>query len=641
MDPATPPAPPKPHSAATDVDKATATRSLFTAPDTDMDLPSLSDSEYQPVQFDDDAARLTAVGFSDMLEVRHFPSDGEVSGKTMEFPTKRARRRHTEADISNLILIHQVTSSDPDVSPASRKEAAKRTRKLKHLRDTLRRVNSPPPSDESDINHSIDFDDLKTRHQEAEQAILNKTYVFQHQGKFVRHSMQDLDVTPPPAADIGVADRHCSFCNINVALHQWWEHIQTLYHSLSQQIWLNKLAHCWFKNLSIVPHERQGCQECAKRSVNAALRLPPWHDFARYVKDDDLDALAEVAAHQSDRPGKEYRCDTCNISMWSEDYWQRHVNGRKHQNKVKASTKGKQPVSTSSGTSESRPAQPTKKGGRLRLNPAVNQLLRRLRLPRQLQSPNRTSVIAKSVTHMLRRQSITGAGMSNAASTGPTSGTAGRRPMRQRLTLMWTLWLRQALRCQAPTQRRTQQLTLGATDEDALLITDEEGDVSDIPPISMDQCVDDFEEINVLRYLIRDELLTQKSYIDKIAICDEFTAATLPHSHSHVYLVTTEKHLFKEIKQFFQEEFHLDIKDIQRPRDLIKACRYITKNDRQAIIYNVPMKHASTTWRAHLYAQTHKQINWGHDIPASIAPCDRAVFTDLRLQRYHRRVPFL
>ena len=43
----------------------------------------------------------------------------------------------------------------------------------------------------------------------------------------------------------------------------------------------------------------------------------------------------------------------------------------------------------------------------------------------------------------------------------------------------------------------------------------------------------------------------------------------------------------------------------------------------------MPMKHASTTWRAHLYAQTHRTINWGHDIPASVAPCDRSIFSDV------------
>ena len=414
-----------------------------------------------------------------------------------------------------------------------------------------------------------------------------------------------------------------------------------------------------------------------------------------------------MAAHQSDRPGKEYRCDTCNISMWSEDYWQRHVNGRKHQNKVKASTKGKQPVSTPSGAPAARPAQPTKKRRTTDTDPSSEPTAKKAKtktttitqpderycevcdtyVKKAKHNWSRHIKCRKHRTHLRDSWTtpdeaeadpdvdpVVEAGFAVAGADARPGrhfliefdtpikyklarqvsrrmfscidcGIRFRNPSHLQRHMQSNVELHRHLRGEQETldqeimtiRLRAQQLTLGATDEDAILIPDEEGDVSDIPPISMDQCVDDFEKLNVLRYLIREELLLQKSFIDKIAMCDEFTAAALPHSHSHVYLVTTEKHLFKEIKQFFLEEFHLEIKDIQRPRDLIKACRYITKNDRQAIIYNVPMKHASTTWRAHLYAQTHKQINWGHDIPASIAPCDRAVFTDVVTEEHRQR----
>ena len=52
------------------------------------------------------------------------------SGSGMENPTKRTRRRHSE--IFNLILINQVMSSDLDLSPSARKDAAKKRRKLQH-----------------------------------------------------------------------------------------------------------------------------------------------------------------------------------------------------------------------------------------------------------------------------------------------------------------------------------------------------------------------------------------------------------------------------------------------------------------------------------------------------------------------------
>ncbi|MEW8544381.1 MAG: hypothetical protein AB2693_12680 [Candidatus Thiodiazotropha sp.] len=181
---------------------------------------------------------------------------------------------------------------------------------------------------------------------------------------------------------------------------------------------------------------------------------------------------------------------------------------------------------------------------------------------------------------------------------------------------------------------RRRGLAVGESSDNPITIS--EDDDGELPPLSLDLCRTRSERIKVKTYFRRLEMTAQRDYIEKIALCNEFTAADLPHSHSHVYLVTKEKHLFKEVKHYMEYEFHVQVDDIQRPRDLIKACRYITKNDRQAIIYNIPLKHTSTTWRGYLYAQTHRYINWGHDIPASVAPCDRAIFSDVVKEEVQR-----
>lgn len=113
-------------------------------------------------------------------------------------------------------------------------------------------------------------------------------------------------------------------------------------------------------------------------------------------------------------------------------------------------------------------------------------------------------------------------------------------------------------------------------------------------------------------------------------ICNEFTASSqtdpFPLSHSHCYLVTKEKYLFKQIKRYFKKNLHVRISDIERPLNFRETARYCTKTDRQAIVLNVPLKFTATAWRAALYAKDHTAINWGDDIPSTIALCDRKVF---------------
>lgn len=112
-------------------------------------------------------------------------------------------------------------------------------------------------------------------------------------------------------------------------------------------------------------------------------------------------------------------------------------------------------------------------------------------------------------------------------------------------------------------------------------------------------------------------------------ICNEYTDDTFPSSHAHAYLVTNEKVYYKDIKKMFKKEMNVRVADIERPTNFRETARYVTKYDRQAVVFNVPLKYTASTWRGALYAKHHTRVNWGDQIPSTIAPCDRKVFEDV------------
>ena len=80
------------------------------------------------------------------------------------------------------------------------------------------------------------------------------------------------------------------------------------------------------------------------------------------------------------------------------------------------------------------------------------------------------------------------------------------------------------------------------------------------------------------------------------------------------------------------EKCHLtsdEISDIARPRTATRhAIRYVTKADRFALLHNVPFKDTYAVYKAERYAKTHMAICWGHEIPSTVALCDRLIFSD-------------
>ena len=132
----------------------------------------------------------------------------------------------------------------------------------------------------------------------------------------------------------------------------------------------------------------------------------------------------------------------------------------------------------------------------------------------------------------------------------------------------------------------------------------------------------------------RERLLKEQSFIKKAAICNEFGSRLMKNSHSHMYVQTEQKYTFQVFKKLFYKKFGLKINDIRRPVKLCECIRYVTKEDRQAIIYNVPMKFTSTVYRAANYFQEvgSATIRYGDYIPSCVSACDRKVFESVLAQ---------
>ena len=102
----------------------------------------------------------------------------------------------------------------------------------------------------------------------------------------------------------------------------------------------------------------------------------------------------------------------------------------------------------------------------------------------------------------------------------------------------------------------------------------------------------------------------------------------MKNSHSHMYAQTEEKYTFAVFKKLFCKKFGVRVNDIRRPINLRECIRYCTKEDRQAILYNVPMKFTSTVYRAAQYFDETSSctISYGDYIPSGVSACDGKVF---------------
>ena len=129
----------------------------------------------------------------------------------------------------------------------------------------------------------------------------------------------------------------------------------------------------------------------------------------------------------------------------------------------------------------------------------------------------------------------------------------------------------------------------------------------------------------------RKQLEKKANLFECAAVCNEFSVSKekFPHSHSHLYLKTKDGKLFKDVKKIMKKHFNIRANDIVRPINIRQCIKYITKQDQQSIVINIPLKYTSTIYQAQIYRdQGHTNVNWGDYIPSQIGASDRRVFED-------------
>ena len=117
-------------------------------------------------------------------------------------------------------------------------------------------------------------------------------------------------------------------------------------------------------------------------------------------------------------------------------------------------------------------------------------------------------------------------------------------------------------------------------------------------------------------------------FIRKAVVCNEFGGSLMKNSHAHMYCQTQEKYTFKKFKKIFFKKFKVRIADIRRPVNFRECVRHVTKEDKQAVLLNIPMKFTSTMHRGYRYFSevSSSDVLYGDFIPSTVAACDRKVF---------------
>ena len=118
------------------------------------------------------------------------------------------------------------------------------------------------------------------------------------------------------------------------------------------------------------------------------------------------------------------------------------------------------------------------------------------------------------------------------------------------------------------------------------------------------------------------------SLFDKVAIGNEFTETKdrYPYSHSHMYVKTGDMYSFKDMKKLIKKYLGVKCTDIQRPLNYRECVRYVTKEDTNAVVINIPLKYTSTIFRARVYYENgHQNVSWADAIPYMVSASDRNV----------------
>lgn len=242
----------------------------------EMEETPLSDSEYDTINClpdPDEPGR--SVGFNQNVEVRFYPVANKGTKPVKK--TIKSKLEKIESTKERIARLQDVVNK----SDTNERKANAAKNKIKMLKDRSYRVvklnqemeealhahEEPPPL--------IDYSEQQ---QLEEQKIINQEYLIKSEaGGFVRKSILDKDVHPPPPCKT-MATRFCEYCKVDIDLHVWEQHIRTVYHILQGRILRHLQFRCWRGKRYEEPHAWMNCSTCKKRMNEMSDDGPVYHN---------------------------------------------------------------------------------------------------------------------------------------------------------------------------------------------------------------------------------------------------------------------------------------------------------------------------------------------------------------------------
>ena len=104
------------------------------------------------------------------------------------------------------------------------------------------------------------------------------------------------------------------------------------------------------------------------------------------------------------------------------------------------------------------------------------------------------------------------------------------------------------------------------------------------------------------------------------------------HPHTHAVLKSRESISYESVKKELKTMVRCDVHDIQGVRSLKTAIRYVTKEDKTSIIQGFNKSYGGILYKAYQYANSNSSLSWAHPIAVTVAASDRKVFEAAVLQ---------
>lgn len=318
--------------------------------DDDVSLPSLSDSEYKNVKGGQITVKASGqkVMFHHQVEVKSYEID---SNRIMKPFVARKRKVMDKCERVKKLKKTMSESCEPIVIEMC-------TKKIDQIESnalTIERANLALSEDESESEpESEPTVDYSNAQEEHIQAIKKDTYFIRDvDGAYRRRALIDDDVVVPnDLATDELLARRCEYCSYDVQLVMWKDHINSSWHKINNLVRRQLIFRCWFGNKYLKPHDWHSCTDCKIRISKLPDEIAPLHDADCYITSQDWDVRQALEKQSTScKEANSFYCATCEVTCFSQTYFDHHMNGRKHESKViakknpiKGNQKGNQKV---------------------------------------------------------------------------------------------------------------------------------------------------------------------------------------------------------------------------------------------------------------------------------------------------------